>query len=91
MPLQLGNGAFAASPVPVAVAGGHAFVQIATGCGGVCGLSQLGVISCWGGAAEFSAVSTPVEVVSGVTFASITLGYYHGCALTSSGAAWCFG
>lgn len=45
---QLGNGTFAGSATPVAVAGGFTFTSITTGARHTCGVTTARVIWCWG-------------------------------------------
>lgn len=97
---QLGNGVTdnRAQPVPVAVGGGHTFVDIAVGDRHGCGLDAEGVVWCWGandsgqlgdGSGEPRLVPTAVD--ADVVFASVAAGNAHTCALDADGAAWCWG
>lgn len=105
---QLGTGAPGLqSSVPTAVAGGQVFVRISAGRRHTCGLTNGGVVFCWGenqdlqlgrgpftGSALASGVPAAVsggELPSGVTLATVSAGFNHTCAVGSDGFAYCWG
>lgn len=84
--------------VPVLVAGGHRFRQLAAGYHRVCGLDVDGLAWCWGsnfnGAlGDTGRVSSPVPVrVRGDRrYVAIASGDSHACAIDRDGQAWCWG
>ena len=92
--------------VPVAVSGGHTFVDIDAGNEHTCALDTTGAAWCWGEDSagplgdgpdalplDFTPVvkDAPVAVLGGHTFATISAGESHTCALDGSGRAWCWG
>jgi alpha-tubulin suppressor-like RCC1 family protein len=96
---ELGDGSWTeASPVPVQVAGGHAFVSVSRGSANACALTAAGEAYCWG-YGQFGALTragpeasnVPLRVASGHTFVSLTSLTYRACGVTSAGAAWCWG
>jgi len=97
---ELGNGTvYQPSLPPVAVSGGHAFVDVTVGDGSVCGLEGTGAAYCWGnnsfgelGQGTFGGQdSVPVAVVGGHAFRSIAVGSIHSCGITTDSTAWCWG
>lgn len=95
---QLGDGRTEDSAVPVAVAGGHAFREIAVGYDFTCGLSIAGIAYCWGsgdsgqlGNGTTADQGTPAPVSAGVAFSSIVAGFFHACGITAEGEAYCWG
>ena len=94
----LGDGAGVPSAIPVSVAGGHLFRDIAASIQHTCALAQDGQAWCWGlgsgvgnGAATTAIQGTPVAVGTDQRFASIAVGPNRSCALTADGHAWCWG
>jgi alpha-tubulin suppressor-like RCC1 family protein/uncharacterized protein YjdB len=86
------------SMVPLSVAGGLSFTQLAGGGAHTCGLKSDGAAYCWGsnGNGQLGDNSTsdreaPVPVATGLRFASIDAGAQHTCGLTSDGTAYCWG
>ena len=86
------------SHLPVAVAGGHSFQQIAAGQGHVCGLTAGGEAYCWGtnelgelGTGDTVYAATPVPAGLPEPAGSIALGSRFTCALGVSGQAYCWG
>ena len=84
--------------LPMAVAGGHRFVQLAAGYHRVCGLDTDGLAWCWGSnyrgtLGDTGRVSslTPVPVQGARRYVSIASGDSHACALDTDGRAWCWG
>ena len=96
---QLGSGSsVAASSVPLAVAGGHVFVQLTAGEGHTCGRTVGGGLLCWGfnglgqlgtGTTTDRSIPAPVAGLSGAL--DVTAGGGHTCALDSTGRARCWG
>ena len=98
-PGQLGNGtAQPGSLTPVAVVGGHTFVQVTGGRQHTCGLDDIGHAWCWGenflgelGDGTNTDRVSPVAVVGGHTFVQVTAADEHVCALDETGQAFCWG
>ena len=94
---QLGDGRRLDSSAPVAVAGGHRFVQLDAGRLGrpSCGLDETGVAWCWGPDAlppgSATLATTPVAVAAAPRFVAIGAGDGYACGLDASGLAWCWG
>ena len=96
---QLGDGTTTDRSVPVAVAGGHVFTQLAAGIAFTCGLeSGTGSAYCWGqntagqlGDGTLTNSLTPVQVGGGMPFVSLTSGADHACGLQASGQGFCWG
>jgi alpha-tubulin suppressor-like RCC1 family protein len=96
---QLGIGAGRDNPfVPVAVAGGLRFRQLAAGFHRVCGIAEDRRAWCWGsnfnGAlGDSGTVSTlsPVPVHGDRRYRAIAAGDSHVCALDMDSLAWCWG
>lgn len=89
------------SNVPLRVAGGIPFKDIAAGSRHTCALSLTGKAYCWGlngnehllgdgDAATGSYVSTPFPVTTTQTFMSIDASNSQTCALTNDGDAYCW-
>ena len=84
---QLGDGSQSGSPVPVAVSGGHGFVDIAAGGQSTCAIATDRTGYCWGDNFGQSLTSpTPVQgsfqfVNTGL---SVVMGYSHVCARTTT-------
>jgi alpha-tubulin suppressor-like RCC1 family protein len=88
---------------PVAVTGGHTFVQLAAGgLGGIhsCGIEDTGQAFCWGrnnfgqlgdGSATQIPVTSPVAVADGHTFVQLAAGLFHSCGLEDTGQIFCWG
>jgi alpha-tubulin suppressor-like RCC1 family protein len=87
---------------PIAVRGGHSFVDLNGSVGHICGVTADGTAFCWGRngsgqlGAGFIAESTnedpePLAVVGGLTFATVVTGDEHTCGLTGDGQAFCWG
>jgi alpha-tubulin suppressor-like RCC1 family protein len=83
---------------PVAVSGGHNFVQISARRSHTCALTDLGAAYCWGfnlsgklGDGSTTNRDIPTAVSTSETFARVISGRSHTCALTSAGVAYCWG
>jgi len=87
---------------PLAVRGGHSFVDLSAGGGHVCGVTAEGNAYCWGkndegrlGAGFISEYGTivqePQPVVGGHEFVRMAAGADHTCGLTGDGRALCWG
>jgi alpha-tubulin suppressor-like RCC1 family protein len=94
---QLGSGADQVSGVPVAVAGGRTFKQMAVG-GSTCGIDLQGAAWCWGpgsagqlGDGSSTSSNVPVPVAGGHTFDGVAVGGQHACGVTRGGDTWCWG
>ena len=96
----LGNGTFANSPSPSAVAGGLVFAQIAAGgfIGHTCARTTGGAAYCWGeneigqvGDGSLIDRTSPSAVAGGLTFTSLSSGFRHTCGRSSSAALYCWG
>ncbi len=86
------------SYMPVAVAGGHTFKQMAAGAGHMCGLTTVGKVFCWGangsgelGNGQRTSSATPVPAAPALTFASISGGSEYTCGIAVTGPAYCWG
>ena len=98
---QLGTGTTSGPELePVAVTGGHTFVQLVAGESHTCGLERTGQAYCWGGEASKGTLgdgtltdsSTPVAVAGGRSFVTLSaILDDHVCGLEASGAAYCWG
>jgi alpha-tubulin suppressor-like RCC1 family protein len=97
---QLGDGRSTDSRTPVAVAGGHRFVQIDGGRTSLlsCALDDAGAAWCWGpagggtlGNGTTDGAAVPTQVMASRPFVSVGAGDQHACALDGEGQAWCWG
>jgi alpha-tubulin suppressor-like RCC1 family protein len=95
---QLGDGGDSSGAVPVAVAGGLHFSQLALGRSHTCGLTAAGVAYCWGNNSDGEIGDggednspTPVAVAGHRTFAQLVAGSFHTCGRTRGGTAYCWG
>ncbi|HEX7120750.1 MAG TPA: Ig-like domain-containing protein [Gemmatimonadaceae bacterium] len=85
------------SPIGVAFYG--KMMQVTSGDGFSCGLSDAGVAYCWGwnsvGRLGYGSPLrdsyVPVPVAGGHVFVTLSSGSKHTCALTAAGDAWCWG
>lgn len=84
---------------PVAVAGGHTFVQLDLDTSHACAITAAGEAFCWGRNDEgnvgqepsWQPQITPAQVPTDLRFVQIATGTWHTCALTEAGEAWCWG
>ena len=97
---QLGDGQKSNSATPVAVAGGLQFDSIRVGAdgSGVCGLTAMSDLYCWGDLGSLYAngqtvaqSSIPQLVNSALGFTSFDLGQLHACGVSATGQAYCWG
>lgn len=86
------------SYLPLRVAGGHLFVDIATGSDHSCAIDDSGKAYCWGhndwrqlGTGNATASNVPVAVAGNLTFRSIAAGSGAVCGVAVSGASYCWG
>ena len=97
---QLGDGRAVDSRTPVAIAGGHRFVQIDAGRWSLlsCALDDAGAAWCWGpgdsgglGDGTTNGAKVPVRVLAAQPFVAVGAGDGHACGLDAAGQAWCWG
>ena len=95
---QLGNGATADSPVPVAVAGNLSFSALSPGYWATCGIATGSAAYCWGqnvsglfGDGTGNNSLTPVPAASGLSVSVLTQGDQHTCGLNGAGGPYCWG
>jgi alpha-tubulin suppressor-like RCC1 family protein len=96
---ELGTGSVSdLSTIPVAVATGLRFVEIAASQNATCGRTAAGAVWCWGDnehgvLANAGVVQslTPVQAQGGHTFTRLVAGPTHACGLTQAGSALCWG
>ena len=98
---RLGTGSNASSTVPVPVAGGLTFTQLASAglsASFTCGVTTGGAAYCWGanrygnlGRGDTVSSSSPVAVAGGLTFSNVTTGNSFACGRTVSADVYCWG
>lgn len=100
---QLGNSMAdrTAESAPVPAAGSLRFVALHVGGTHTCGLTDMGIVHCWGddtagqlggGRRSPSGLSAvPVSVAGTIVFTAVTLGGRHTCGLDADGLAYCWG
>jgi alpha-tubulin suppressor-like RCC1 family protein len=96
---QLGSAvAGVSTPVPVSVAGGHAFTALAAGRRHACGLTTDGVAFCWGdgsfgltGNAVPGIRTIPIRVPIARRLTALSAGSDFTCALSDGGDVFCWG
>lgn len=96
---QLGDGGPSAnSTVPVEVAGGRHWLQVAAGGGTACGITLSRGAFCWGandrgqfGNGTTAPSMVPTAVARGLEWAQLTGGFAHNCGITTAQQAWCWG
>lgn len=83
---------------PSLVSSNARWVDVASGQISTCGLTDSGLISCWGdnGSGQLGngtgvADSVPAPAVRGPVFQALSVGFWHACALDADGVAWCWG
>ncbi|MFI5234753.1 MAG: RCC1 domain-containing protein [Gemmatimonadales bacterium] len=86
---------------PVAVTGGHKFLQLALGATHSCGITTAGPAFCWGRNADQelgaglgnAAYATPQAVASSdsLLFSSVATGGFHTCGVTLTLVTYCWG
>lgn len=83
---------------PALVLSNAIFVALATGDHHTCGLTQVGIIECWGkndfgqlGLGHAEPTATPTRVVSEHVFSQINIGPAHTCARDRANNLWCWG
>jgi alpha-tubulin suppressor-like RCC1 family protein len=74
---------------PVAVPGGHTFVELSAGGSHSCGIEVGGAAYCWG--LYGNGDTTPDLVPGGLQWRSISVLADHSCGVTASNAAYCWG
>jgi len=88
---RLGNGGFAASPVPVAVATSETFAEIVTSIKATCARTAPGKIYCWGRtlvSGQRDSTASPAALPTALTFSKLMRG---GCSVVDNKASvWCF-
>ena len=77
------------SGVPVAVPGGHAFVDLSAGGSHSCGVETDGDAYCWGSYGNGD--TTPDLVPGGLQWRSISVRAEHSCGITTENTAYCWG
>lgn len=95
---QLGDGSFDYADEPVAVSGGHTFVDIDAANESTCALDTTGQLWCWGSnsvwqlgtSSVFQSSNVPVQASGSVTFADLGTGGGP-CAMAVSGQVYCWG
>jgi uncharacterized protein YjdB len=96
----LGDGSAVDRSTPVAVTGGHAFVQVMAGgfIGHTCGLTSNGTAYCWGensvgqvGDGSFTDRLAPTPVTGGLSFSRLDAGFRHTCGPSTTGTVYCWG
>ncbi|MES2180245.1 MAG: Ig-like domain-containing protein [Gemmatimonadota bacterium] len=97
---QLGDGTTIDRDTPVAVVGGHTFVQLSVSANATCGLSSSGALSCWGsegyglfGDGKRGGIrSTATAVNTGdVSFVSMSISSATYCGLSTTQRVYCWG
>jgi alpha-tubulin suppressor-like RCC1 family protein len=73
---------------PIAVAGGHTFVELSAGGAHSCGIDGTGDAYCWGGGEP---TDIPTIVPGGLNWRSISVLAGHTCGVITSDAAYCWG
>jgi len=89
---QLGDGTTATRTLPMPIAGGTEFSQIATYAYHNCALTPEGRAYCWGSIQNGGL--TPTLVPGGVAFATLSDGGVrgtHSCAVSTAGPTFCWG
>lgn len=92
-----GNTSYHTSATPVAVLGGHTFIDVAVMQNASCGLTDTGVAKCWGGGFAYelgnglTSQGSPVNVSGSDTFVGIAAGWRHACAVKADKTLKCWG
>lgn len=99
---ELGNGTVfgngPASPVFVAVSGGHSFREVLAGVEFTCGLATDSLAWCWGwggvgslGTGDTLSHTTPAPVAGGIHFSQLSTDGQSACGVTAAGVTYCWG
>lgn len=99
---RMGNGMSGAlwtySTTPIAVLGGHTFIDIAAGGDHVCAVATDGGVYCWGhnsagqlGTGDFAERTMPTRIAGNTLFRAITAHQLISCGIAVDGSAWCWG
>jgi alpha-tubulin suppressor-like RCC1 family protein len=83
---------------PVAVVGGHRFLDVSAGARHTCGIDTERVMYCWGSNTRGEAgngyvgfTGSPTRLNTALRFRAVTAGHSHTCAITMSDVAFCWG
>jgi alpha-tubulin suppressor-like RCC1 family protein len=96
---ELGDGTYTGRLMPVAVAGGRQFREVAAGAGHTCGVTTSDEAFCWGSnrygqlgdSSTASLRNTPSRVAGARRFRQLDAGFNFTCAVTTTDRAFCWG